>query len=514
MKRIFTEEEPELVNYKKQRMEKNILFLEKCYMFDLPPDWKDDLSEEELKKLSVAEKNYLTREYNKIKDVFIERNIQLQDILSLKNVNIEVKTDLIEELSIMKSYEDDTFEYILFRDKLRDKLKKQTWKIPPKPVDTVRKINMERTSIIDDMEEKIMNLKLSDYHTNLIYNKFKDLKRIPPIDSEFVKLKNWLEVVLNIPFNRYSPISISPHANMKLYLKCMKQQLDDELYGMKNVKEELLIMINHKLLHPEASNMIIALVGPPGVGKTHIVHALSKFIKLPYEHISMGGINDVSFLNGHSFTYEGSRPGKIVNSLIKMNSMNGILFFDEVDKIGTTRNGEEVTNQLIHITDFTQNHKFCDKYIPDIPIDISKMWFIFSLNHIDQINPVLKNRIKFIKVDGYSTQDKIQIVKKYLIPNNMKEYNIQETDYVFTDEIIEYIVKKTKEEEGVREIKRSIEQIFRRLELIKTMEGDNEINISFNIPLKNSVLTKKDVDILLTSKIEEEQNPSLRMMYM
>jgi ATP-dependent Lon protease len=517
-----------MVTRSSKRLKKNNdnEFLDKCYMFDLSTDWKEEISEEEVNSLDKTQKTFMTREYKKVKDTLLERNVNIYDILSLKNLDKDEKTTLIEEYSFMRYMENSPFEFVLCRNKLNNKLKRIKNKKPNPRRERIEEIE-RNSSKEDEIEEKIFDIDLDDYHTNILYKKYKQLKKMSNLDSEYFKLKEFIDVITNFPFNKYSIISTVPHSSICNYLKYIKYQLDNELYGMKNVKEELLIMINHKLLHPEANNMILALNGPPGVGKTHIIQSLSKYLKLPYEHISMGGINDVSFLCGHSYTYEGSRPGKIVTSLTKMQSLNGILFFDEVDKIGTTKHGEEVTNKLIHMTDFTQNDKFCDKYMPEFCVDLSKMWFIFSCNDKELINPILKNRIRFIKVDGYSVKDKIEIVKKYLIPNNFKEYAINSDDYIFTDEIIEYIVKKTKEEQGVREIKRNIQQIFRKLELIKSIGGSENIedagkgspdnmNISFNIKItENYTLTKKNIDTLLDSKHDETtNNPSLKMMYM
>lgn len=223
----------------------------------------------------------------------------------------------------------------------------------------------------------------------------------------------------------------------------------------------------------------------------------------------MGGTNDSSFLAGHSYTYEGARPGKIVTSLQSMKCNNGILFFDEIDKIANTSNGKEVINQLLHITDFTQNDHFCDKYLPEIPIDLSKIWFIFSLNSIDDIDPILSNRLNYIYVDGYTFEDKIIIVKDYLLPKIYDKYNLSKEKYIFNDNIIKKIIihsqKKTRDNNefssspiiqgeafspiliprsafsppitsklheyvsGIRELKRSIDYIFNRLSLLENM---------------------------------------------
>jgi hypothetical protein len=231
----------------------------------------------------------------------------------------------------------------------------------------------------------------------------------------------------------------------------------------------------------------------------------------PWEHISMGGINDPSFLAGHSYTYEGAKPGRLAEALFKMKCKNGILFFDEIDKIADTSNGREVSNQLLHITDFSQNDHFCDHYLTEIPIDLSKMWFIFSLNSVQHIDPILRNRLNFIYVDGYSNEEKIKIVKDYLLPLAYDKYKLSSSKYPFSDSVIELIVShsigrekindspslsytiphfilgdKEPNKTGIRELKRSLDKIFNRLSLLDNMSINKTINMGKTSPTRSS----------------------------
>jgi ATP-dependent Lon protease len=230
---------------------------------------------------------------------------------------------------------------------------------------------------------------------------------------------------------------------------------------------------------------------------------MAQSLNLPFYHISLGGIKDGSFLDGFSNTYIGSKQGIIVDALIKMNCNNGIIFFDEIDKISDSIEGVEVVNQLIHILDNTQNNKFYDKYISDIPIDLSNIWFICSLNNLDVINPILKNRLFVVDVDGYGTIQKIEISKNILIPKKMKEYGL-DNQLHFDDQVIEYIINKHKKtDRGVRELKRNLDTICKRLDILKTsLEPDGTYGVldwtfkieNLKFPLK---LTKKHIDVLL-----------------
>jgi len=242
----------------------------------------------------------------------------------------------------------------------------------------LKKINISPNEI----EQKILKLNIDSYAQAHIYQKFLKLESMSPMDSEFHKLKEWIDTVVDIPFQTIKPLDTHniKTDSINSILIWAKAKLDSEIYGMNEIKEELLLILNHRLTNPNSSDHSIALIGPPGVGKTKIVRTLASILSLPFEQISMGGVNDSSFLDGHSYTYEGARPGKIVEAFKKLGCKNGILFFDEVDKIGMSSKSQEVSNQLLHITDFTQNTHFCDKYLPELPIDLSKIWFIFSLN--------------------------------------------------------------------------------------------------------------------------------------
>ena len=307
-----------------------------------------------------------------------------------------------------------------------------------------------------------------------------------PIDNEYFKLKELIEISISIP---YDPIVYYIN-NISQYLLNIKVKLDKELYGMHKIKEELLMLVNQRLINPSI-NTSIALIGPPGIGKTKIISVLGEILNYPFEHISLGGLNDSSYLAGHSYTYEGAKPGKIVESLIKMKANNGIIFFDELDKITS----KEVSNQLLHITDFTQNNHFIDRYLSDIPIDLSKIWFIFSLNSIDNIDTILSNRLNYIHIDDYTIEDKVNICKIHLIPEAILKYKLKKK-YIFNDKIINKIVNFNNIS-GIREIKRIINKIFNKLTLLENSSKELIEQFSFNINIEQINITDEILNKLL-----------------
>jgi ATP-dependent Lon protease len=337
------------------------------------------------------------------------------------------------------------------------------------------------------------------------------------MDSEYHKLKEWIDTVIDIPFTTLKSASFTnqepSNPNINSILTQVKERLDAEIYGMDQIKEELLLVLNHRLTNPNSSDHSIALIGPPGVGKTKIVRTLASILSLPFEQISMGGVNDSSFLDGHSYTYEGARPGKIVESFKKLGCKNGILFFDEVDKIGSSSRSQEVSNQLLHITDFTQNTHFCDKYLPELPIDLSKIWFIFSLNDENAMDPILKNRMNLIKVSGYSVKDKLQIIDKFLIPQITQSLGMDGSQIILTDEIKTHIINKCSQEDGIRDLKRAIEALYRKLDILcKAVLPDGTFGkLTLSFIIKNFILPYKlnyqDINLLLKNYIKESKVP-------
>jgi ATP-dependent Lon protease len=515
------------INYDSDEQQLNTLddeFCEKCYAYALPFDWKEEYT---VTNIDSSQNKKLTRIYNKSKKFLINKAIQLSDILQLINITNDERTRLLEHYAIMQSLDADLYEYIKYRDNLRSEInfynqRQITYSellVIEKKKEELCKFNLNN----DEIEQKIIKLNIDPYSQAQIYQKFVKLNSMSPMDSEYHKLKEWLDTVIDIPFNIIKPlrenldnICLSEYYqqntpnSINSILTYVKHKLDSEIYGMDSIKEELLLILNHRLSNPNASDHSIALIGPPGVGKTKIIRTLASILSLPFEQISMGGVNDSSFLDGHSYTYEGARPGKIIESLKKLGCKNGILFFDEVDKIGTSVRSQEVSNQLLHITDFTQNGNFCDKYLPELPIDLSKLWFIFSLNDENLMDPILKNRMNLIKVSGYNPKDKIQIINKFLIPQITQSLNFF-YDIILTDDIKMHIINKCSQEEGIRDLKRAIESLYRKLDVLcKAVLSDGtfgDLKLSFAIKdfKLPYTLQIQDINLLLKNYIKENK---------
>ena len=222
-------------------------------------------------------------------------------------------------------------------------------------------------------------------------------------------------------------------------------------------------------INPKAVGTAIAIKGPMGTGKTTLVkEGISKILGREFAFIALGGATDSSFLEGHSYTYEGSSWGQIVEILIKCKSMNPVIYFDELDKISDTPKGEEIAGILTHLTDTSQNSEFQDKYFSEIKFDLSKCLFIFSYNDESKINPILRDRMYRITTEGYDGKQKGVIAKDYLLPKIREQIKFEEKDILIDDEVINYIVENyTQKEKGVRNLKRCLEIIYTKLNLYR-----------------------------------------------
>jgi ATP-dependent Lon protease len=226
----------------------------------------------------------------------------------------------------------------------------------------------------------------------------------------------------------------------------------------------------------------------------------------PYAFVSLGGISDASYLNGHHYTYEGATHGKIIECLIKARVMNPVILFDELDKVSTTSRGDEIINTLIHITDPVQNDKFCDKYFEEIDLDLSKSLIIFTYNDENAINPILKDRMITIKVSGYNSKQKVTICNDYILPELLPQYNMKKGDIVLEDSLLRNIIENHGKEEGVRNLKRVINDILSCINMMKYIPNEG-VQIEFPFKVTNEFYNK------FCNKFENKRSDIVLSMY-
>jgi ATP-dependent Lon protease len=278
---------------------------------------------------------------------------------------------------------------------------------------------------------------------------------------------------------------------------------------------QIMQMLGQLIINPSSIGTAIAIHGPPGTGKTSLVkEGISKILNRPFAFIALGGATDSSFLEGHSYTYEGSTWGKILQIIIDSKCMNPVIYFDELDKISETPKGEEIAGILTHLTDTSQNSQFHDKYFSEIDFDLSKCLFIFSYNDESKVNPVLRDRMYRIQTKGYMQPQKINICNQYLLPRIRDQVKFKSDEIIIPDECISHMIEKyCNKEDGVRNLKRCVEIIFTKLNLYRLMKPDTNLfeqDMALKVVFPFTV-TRDIVDKLI--KQEREVNPSLLSMY-
>ena len=380
----------------------------------------------------------------------------------------------------------------------------------------------EQKKIIDKVKEmdkyvnveKPYRLKLIDspipakYKANA-FRKINSLTYMDPGSGEYYKVKQWVDTFMQVPFGIYHklPITISDGVEKcNEYMRDSLAILDKAVYGMDDAKMQIMQMMGQWISNPDAVGTAIALKGPPGTGKTSIVkEGISKIMNRPFAFIALGGATDSSYLEGHSYTYEGSIWGKIVDIIIQNKCMNPVIYFDELDKVSETPKGEEIIGILTHLTDTTQNSQFHDKYFANVDFDLSKALFIFSYNDESRVNPILKDRMYRIETKGYDVKQKIIIAKNYLIPSIEKNIGFNEKEIVIDDKALTFIIKEyTDNEKGVRNFKRCLEILFTKLNLYRLMEPNTKLfegvetfKVEFPFTITDSIvksLIKKNKD--------------------
>ena len=340
--------------------------------------------------------------------------------------------------------------------------------------------------------------------------KIENMSQMDTGSGDYYKTKNWVEGLMEIPFGKYKelPVNIKNNTSDEIteYLLNANRILNKAVFGHKKAKCQILQIVSQWISNPQSKGSVFSIVGPMGNGKTTLVkEGISKMINRPFEFISLGGATDSCYLDGHSYTYEGSIPGKIVDILKKAKCMNPVIYFDELDKVSDTPKGEEIINLLIHLTDFSQNDHFNDKYYNNIPIDLSKALFIFSLNDLSKVNPILRDRMFMIQTSKLTAEEKLTISKDYLIEGIFNDMGVDKNELLFDDEIIKYIVKNYSQEQGVRNLKRAFQTIIGKLNIIRITKQGSLENLDLPFQLDNFELPMKITEEVVKKLVENEK---------
>ena len=357
---------------------------------------------------------------------------------------------------------------------------------------------------------RLLQMKLNPETMAMVMTRYNSLNTMDISSGEYYKLRAWMEKLVAMPLGLYKemPVRLEDGAeSCAPFMNKARKCLDEAIYGQDDAKLQIMQFIASKIANPTASGLSLLLMGPPGIGKTSLIkNGIAKALEWPFQFISLGGDSDSTTFTGHQFVYEGSHCGRIANCLAQAKSMSMILMFDELDKVSATPKGEEIQNLLVHMTDPVQNMEFEDKYLSGIPLDLSRAMLVFSGNDMSKIDKVLLDRMVVVQLQGYQPKDKIAIAEQFLLPGALKEVNLMEK-VAISREILQHILDTyAKEETGVRELKRCIEQIVQRINMLRMF---NVKELPFHIPNFNLpfVLKKEHVDLFLKKKEIKDKVP-------
>ena len=385
--------------------------------------------------------------------------------------------------------------------------------------DVISKLNdvIKITKVSKPYRITLLDSEIPDEYKAHAFKKINSLKYMGPSDGEYYKIKTWVDTFMQIPFNKYKTLDITMDDGVDKchdFMDNAKKCLDEAAFGLDDAKMQIMQLFGQLISNPKAVGTAIAIKGPMGTGKTTLVkEGISKILQRPFAFIPLGGATDSSFLEGHSYTYEGSLWGKIVDILIQSKCMNPVFYFDELDKVSDTAKGEEIIGILTHLTDTSQNNQFHDKYFSEIDFDLSRALFIFSYNDEERINPILRDRMYKITTKGYNIKEKTTICSDYLSPKIQENVGFKKDDIIIPDDVIKYIIDNyTDEEKGVRNIKRCIEIIYTKLNLYRLMKPDTNLfkkDLSIKVEFPYTVTTD-----VVQKLIKKEEKVSLSHLYL
>ncbi len=310
----------------------------------------------------------------------------------------------------------------------------------------------------DEYYNKILALNLPEVYEKKLIKELSKLDNLNPNSSEVGVITSYLDLVLELPWNIYT--------NDNLSIENAKKVLDDNHFGLEDVKERIVEYIAVKSLGGEGNGNILCLVGPPGVGKTTIAESLAEALNRNYVRISLGGLKDESEIRGHRKTYVGAMPGRIINAFKHAECCNPLILLDEIDKVSSDYKGDPAS-ALLEVLDNGQNKEFKDNYV-EIPYDISNAIFIATANDISSIPAPLLDRMDVISIPGYTFEEKIQIARRHLVPDEICKHALK--NITITDSAIEKIINSYTKEAGVRSLDRNIQKLCRKC-AVKLVSG-------------------------------------------
>jgi len=312
----------------------------------------------------------------------------------------------------------------------------------------------ESIALTKELEKKLQKKKMPKEVNDKVLKEIERLEDIPSMSPEHSYVRTYVELILDVPW--------SEKTKDVMDLKKARKILDGDHYDLEKVKTHILDYLAVRKLKGKATKgPILCFVGPPGVGKTSLGQSIAKSLGRKFIRMSIGGIRDEAEIRGHRRTYVGALPGRIIQGLTQVGTNNPVFMLDEVDKVGTDYRGDP-SSALLEVLDPDQNNSFRDHYL-EVPFDLSNTMFITTANILDTIHPALRDRMETIEIPGYSSEEKVHIAEKFLIPKQLKEQGIEKYNVKFTGEAISLIIEEYTREAGVRNLEREIANICKKI---------------------------------------------------
>ena len=321
---------------------------------------------------------------------------------------------------------------------------------------------------VDEMSEKAKKKKWSKKVQEHFEKELGKMQRMNPQVAEYSIQRNYLDLLLDLPWNEYS--------KDKFDLKRAQKILDRDHYGLEDVKRRIIEYLAVLKLRNDMKSPILCLYGPPGVGKTSLGKSVAEALGREYVRMSLGGLRDEAEIRGHRKTYIGAMPGRIIQSLKKAGTSNPVFILDEIDKLASSHQGDP-SSAMLEVLDPEQNSDFHDNFL-EMGYDLSKVMFIATANNLSTIQPALRDRMEIIHVTGYTIEEKVEIAKRHLLPKQLEEHGLSKKDLKIGKRQLEKIVEGYTRESGVRSLEKQIAKVVRYA--AKSIAMEEEYNVTVN----------------------------------
>lgn len=333
--------------------------------------------------------------------------------------------------------------------------------------------------------EKLAKAKLPNQVEEEVERQLKKLERMHPDAAETATLRNWLDIMVALPWSKSS--------RENLDLAKAETILNEDHYGLEKVKERIIEALAVRKLKEKPKGAILCLVGPPGVGKTSLGRSIARAVNRKFVRLSLGGVHDEAEIRGHRRTYVGAMPGRIIQSIQQAGTNNPLIMLDEIDKVSADFRGDP-SSALLEVLDPEQNFSFRDNYL-GVPFDLSNVMFMTTANLLETIQPALRDRMEVIRLSGYTEEEKLQIARRHLLSKQMEENGITEKNLTISDSALRDVIVKYTREAGLRQLEREIGKICRKVAR-RVAEGKTRV---VNVTVKNLP------DFLGVAKIEPDE---------